>query len=222
MNPGRAGIWRHDAGRTKDRQPADDAETPVQRTLCDPGAVGNGDLDHDIARAVQPCRRKLQRGADHRAGGRIDRGLAGRKRQAQPGDRADALAGFEDHSLARCGPTQGRDHQRAVGDVGIVAGILGHARARTIGTEVFQRKRELRSLAPGKQDLDGIGKHAGQQRLVGGPRRRRGAGARRPAAAQLAGRLIHLRRRCNSDLIASLYAAPALQQPGAIVYGTRM
>ena len=83
------------------------------------------------------------------------------------------------------GPDLGH-HQRAVGHVGIVAGILDNTGRGLVCVLARDGKREHRPLAVGQRDLDRIGEFARQQRRIGGLCSRRRAGACRPAAAQRA------------------------------------
>ena len=139
-----------------------------------------------IASTLAPSRSGdlFEIGADHRARRGIDRGLADRQRQAGPGHRPDAFARLEAHARALRRETNGRDDQRAMGDVRIVARVLDDARAGETGAEFVGRERELRPQALRQRDRNRIGKLAGQQRFEGGARRPAGAGAGRPAALE--------------------------------------
>ena len=72
--------------------------------------------------------------------------------------------------------------QRAMRDVGIVAGVLDDAGRRPPVARFGDGQREGDAVAARQRDLDRIGEIAGQQRRAGGLGRRGGAGAGRPAA----------------------------------------
>ena len=92
-------------------------------------AVGHRDLDLEIGALARHLGDGL---SDHLARHGVDRRLADRDRQAGPRHLADAFAAPEGHAGAGlAAPHRGND-QRAMRDVGIVAGILddaGHRRA---------------------------------------------------------------------------------------------
>ncbi len=184
MDPGRARIRHDDPGGAEDRQAADNAEPSVERLGRERLAAGNGDLDLGV-----PC--SAGRAGDfgdgiahHLPRHRIDGGFAGRNGKARPGDRADALAGAKRHAGAgRAEPHRG-DDQRAVRDVRIVAGVFDHAGGRAPLIHACQRQRKAGPLAARQGHVDRIGKFAGDQRRERRLRRRRGAGAGGPSAAQ--------------------------------------
>ena len=100
----------------------------------------------------------------------------------------DTFAGAEDQARAlRREPNRHHD-QRAMGHVGIVAGVLDDAGAGDVGVRLPARlpgsPARTRASAPsaGRPARDREG--AGQQRLEGGAGRAAGAGARRPPAPQ--------------------------------------
>ena len=192
VDPGRAGIRHHyDAGGAEDRQAADDAEPPIERAFGKPRAVLDADLDLDIPGEPVATATNLvcylgYGGCDHAARHRIDGGLAGRHRQARPRHRPDPLAGPEgDAAAGRAGP-HGRQHQRAVGDVGIVAGVLDDARGRGVVVAPRERQRKCRALSARQRDLDRVRKDAGEQRRIGGRGGGGRTGAGSPAAAAAA------------------------------------
>ena len=75
-------------------------------------------------------------------------------------------------------------NQRAVGHVGIVAGVLDDSGAAKAVALFLQGERKGGRLAAGQADRNRIGKVAADQRGIGGARRRRRAGAGGPAAPQ--------------------------------------
>ena len=83
------------------------------------------------------------------------------------------------------GLTQDFD-QRAVGHVGVVAGILAHGSMPVAPVALGENQREGGFFATGQRDRDRVGEAPGDQRGVGGPRRGRGAGAGGPAPPKLA------------------------------------
>ena len=130
MDPGRARIRHDDAGGAEDRQAADDAEPAVERFCRQRFAAGNRNLDLGVGGAAGRGGDFGDGVADHAPRHRIDGGLARRHRQAGPRHRADAFAGAKRHAGARRAGAHRRDDQRAVGHVGIVAGVLDHAGRR--------------------------------------------------------------------------------------------
>ena len=203
MDPGRARIGHDDAGRAEDRKAPDNAEAPVGGALGDLRPAGNRNLDVEVDADAEPLRHLVEIGADHGARGRIDRRLARRQRQSRPRHRPDALAGAEAQARAfRREPNRGHD-QRAMRDVGIVAGVLDDAGAGDIGVrlpaELLGREREFGPQPLRQRDRDGIGKGAGQQRLEGRARRAARAGAGRPPAPQRLVRLGLAHRRLSSS-----------------------
>ena len=66
---------------------------------------------------------------------------------------------------ARAAQGHGRDNQRAMRDVGIIARVLDDAGAGEIGTNFMGREREFGSQALRQRDRNRIGKRAGQKRL---------------------------------------------------------
>ena len=186
MDPSRAGIGHDDAGGAEDRQSADDAEPSVEGLGRERFAAGNGDLDLDIA-GVAVGRRNLRDGlAQHLARHGIDGGLAGRNGKAGPRDHAHAFAGTKAHAASGRGAPNGGEDQRAVGDVGVVAGVLDHACRRRAIAHRCGGEREGRMLAPRQGHLDRIGKLPGQKRLIGRLGGRGGAGSGGPAIAERA------------------------------------
>jgi hypothetical protein len=125
--------------------------------------------------------------ADHRTGRRIDRWLADRELQPRSRHRADSLAGREAYAGAGIGPGDLGNDGRAVGDIRIIAGILDDAGAGEAAGHLGKRQREARLVAARQTDRDGIGKFAGQQRGVRGPRSGRGTSASRPTSTQRTG-----------------------------------
>ena len=185
MDPRRAGIRHDDAGRAEDGDAADDAEPAVQRALGDFLAAGHRDLDHHIARAAARRGDLGDRRAYHLARHRIDGGFTGRQRQSRARHGAHAIAGAKRDAAPRLAQAHHGDDQRAMRDVGIVAGILDDAGAGEAIAAFLHRQRKGRARAAGQQHRHRIGKFAGQQRLVGGAGRCGGAGAGGPAAAQI-------------------------------------
>ena len=184
MNPGGARERHHDAGGSEDRQAADDAKTSVERFLREFLAVGNRDLDHDIAvRSVGDD--ALAHGlADHGARDRIDGGFARRYREARLGDRADTGPGAErDAGAGGASRYLGLD-QGAMRDIRIIARVLDNAGSRGRIRTVEGRDRKRGSSPVGQDDLDHRRALAGDKQLVGRARCSRSAGAGRPAAPQ--------------------------------------
>ena len=190
MDPRGAGIGHDDPGGAEHRQPADDAEPRVHRLEGEAFAAGDRDRHGDIG--PHPSRRSRavglgeigERLPDHGARRRVDRRLADGERQAGPGHGADPLAGAKPHARPRLRPGHLGDDQRAMGHIGVVPGILDDAGAGQPLAQFGERQRKARRLAARQPDRHRIGKAPGQQPGKGGARRRRGAGAGRPAAPQ--------------------------------------
>ena len=122
VDPGRAGIGDHDAGRAEDGDSADNAETRVERLQRQLFAVGYGNLDLVVSSGSGYCPAIAL--VIIRRGTGLIAGSPGRQRQAGPGDRADARTSLESHARSRRSRSDGRRHQRAMRHIGIVAGIL--------------------------------------------------------------------------------------------------
>ena len=200
VDPGRAGIGHDDAGGAEDRQSADDAEPPVERLCGKRLAARDGDLDLDIARV--PMRRAdlgdARRASSVRGTGLIAGSPGGTGRPGRvtvptpsPARKVTPLPGAPR-------PHRGED-QRAMGHVGIVAGVLDHAgRRRAVASAVVASAKAGRLPPRQASTSTGSGNSPGQQRRKGGLGGRRGAGAGGPAAAE------HLGFRCH----AHRYKAP--------------
>ena len=86
VDPGGAAEGHHDAGRAQDRQPADDAQAPVEGLLRQRLAARDGDRDRR-----RPSRPRVAAAISatasphHLPRHRVDRGLAGRDLQARDG-----------------------------------------------------------------------------------------------------------------------------------------
>ena len=184
MNPRRARIGHDDAGGAEDRQAADDAETAVERFGRQRFAAGNRNLDIGVGGAAG-CDGDFGDGvSDDAARHRIDGGLAGRHWQAGARDGADAFAGAKCHARSDGADTNGGADERAVGHVGIVAGVLDHAGRRRALVLARHREREARPLAARQCHLDRVGKLAGNERGESRLCRRRGASPGGPTPAQ--------------------------------------
>ena len=146
--------------------------------------LGNRDFDDRVDACAEPLANLFEIGADHRARGRIDRRLADRQRQAGPGHSPDAFASLEAHACAWGRAAYGRDDQRAMRDVRIVACVLDDPGAGEIGAELLRGEGEFRPQALRQCDRNRVGKPAGQQRFEGRASRASGAGAGGPAALE--------------------------------------
>ncbi|VTQ42707.1 Uncharacterised protein [Pseudomonas aeruginosa] len=185
---GRAGERPDDAAGAEDRQPAEDAQARVHGLQRQLGAALHADGDLEAA-GVAPFGGELGEVAfDHLSRHRIDRRLADRQGQPRAGHRTDPGAGMEAHARLGAQAHPG-EHQGAMGDVGIVAGILEGAGFRAVfpGAAEFQAHQHL--LALGQDDLHRVADRAAQQqarrRQAGGG----GATAGGVAAAQRRGLL---------------------------------
>jgi len=152
---------------------------------CDVFAARNRNLDDHVARRAVKAGGLANRRFDHPAGNRIDRRFSGRQRQARAGDSANALSGAERHARSRRAVRHARDDQRAMGDVRVVARILDDSCAREVLAKLLEREREARPRAARQGNGDRLGELASQQRLIGCANGGCGAGAGRPALAQM-------------------------------------
>ncbi len=155
--------------------------------LDDPrGAEDAGHGDDDLhAPPGRLVRQRLgHRRLDHRAWDRVDGRAADRQAQARLGDHADADAAVQAQSLPGRQPGHRRGEVRAVGDVGVVAGVLDHHGARP--ALAARRLGDVEGVleARGQRDGGGVAWSAVDQVEAGGARRSRAAGAGGEAGAQ--------------------------------------
>ena len=181
MDPRRTGIGYDNAGGAKDGKPADDAKPRVPGFFGESHAVFNGNRHLDILSApVRPAR--FGNIVDnHPARRRIDGWFTDLKRKTGQRHRADAVARPECYTAAGCGKPHNNLDQRAMGDIGVIAGILDDRRPRL--TVLKRRSSQVKAGAftLGKNNLDGIWKPPCHQPAIGRPRRRRRTGAGGPA-----------------------------------------
>ncbi len=185
-DPGGAGIGHHHAGGAEDREAAENAEPRIEGLGRELFAVGNRDLDRDIAGAAMRARHFGDGFAHHLARHGIDRGLSRRHRQPRQSHGAHTWPRLELHAASRRAVPHRGQHQRAMGHVGIVARILDHAGGRRAILQRRGGKSESDALSARQCDLDRVRERAGEQRRIGGLGRGRGASAGRPAAAERA------------------------------------
>ncbi len=192
VDPCGAGIGHDNPRGAQDREAADDAEPPVQRSLCDFFAAWNRDFDGHVSGKTIKARHLADRGLDHSAGHRIDGGLSRRQGKSSAGNCANSLSGAKHHARSGRAVRHARDHQRAMGHVGIVARILNDSRTGKTLSKFLESQREGRPRATRQGDRDDGGKFTANERLIGRPRGGGGAGAGRPALPQirLAGRAL--------------------------------
>ena len=133
--------------------PAEDAEARVPGLARELLAAGDRDRRSSTSPRPPCARRHLGDGrAHHLARDGIDRGLAGRKRQARLGHGAHTLARAEGDPAPGRPRAHGREDECAMGDVGIVAGVLDDAGAREALAQLLAREREGGPLALGQGD----------------------------------------------------------------------
>ena len=166
------------------RKPADHAQARVQSPLRELLPARNGDFHSDIHRLAEQLRRLAHSLPDHHARDGIDRGFAGRDGKAGARHGADARACAEGDAASGCPARDGRNDERAVRHVWIVARVLDDARTRPARAGFLQRQREARPHAVRKGDANRIGETAAKQRLASRARRSRRTGSRSPAAPQ--------------------------------------
>ena len=134
--------------------------------------------------AAERARNFRDRRAHHLARHGVDRWLA--RRHGQSGQRhgAHPRARLEADAAPGRGLTHRGEHERAMGHVGIVAGILDHPGGGGVRVPAIDRQRKGHALAAWKRDLDRIGKFPGEEGGEGGLARSRRTGAGGPAAAE--------------------------------------
>ena len=107
----------------------------------------------------------------HFARNGVDGGFAHLQHQAGPRDLAHAFPGAKHHAAAVLPQTHGGADFRAVGDVGIVPGILDNSHrgmdAFGVLALFFGSNGEGDALAARQSDGDGVGEVATQKRLEG-------------------------------------------------------
>ena len=121
---------------------------PLAVRSRDSFAAGDRDFDDRVGAGAEPRGDLFEVGADHRARRGIDRRLSDRQRQAGASDRADAFAGLEAHACAGRRETDGRDDQRAMGDVRIIARVLDDAGAGEIRRRVLGWRGRIPAASP--------------------------------------------------------------------------
>ncbi len=185
VDPGGAAEGHHHAGRAQDGQPTDNAEAPVEGLLRQKLTAGDGDRDRDVRRGPGSGCDLRHRFPHHLPRHRIDGWLAWRDLQAGTGDGANSGPGVEGNAgTGRVGTDRGA-HEAAMGDVGVVAGVLDDRGHGKVSGQLTLGQREGGAAAAGQADGDRIGEaqpgQCAECRLDGG----RGAGTGGPAAAQL-------------------------------------
>jgi hypothetical protein len=180
---------RHDAvekGRTmpvvpRIEMPAEDAQPRVGGLAGHQLAAGHRHDDADATGGeVDDLADRLR---DHRPGHRVDGGLADLEPEPGLGHDAHADPALQ-HDPGRLVPGDRRGQVRAVGDVGVVAGVLDHDRLRAVRVVRARLDREGHAPAAGQADLDDLLGRLVAQRRVAAFAAGRGAGARGPAGAQ--------------------------------------
>ena len=164
---------------TEEGEAAHDAEPAVEGLAGQGLAAGDRDLDDGVEE--EPV---VQGAGDHRARRRVDGGLAGRKRQAGPGDGADALAGAEEDAARGGCAGDAHPDQGAVGHVGVVAGVLDDRGRGGVGGQRAFGERKGGVAAARERDRDRVGKDAGVERVGSSGGGGSGAGAGGPASSE--------------------------------------
>ena len=180
MDPGRTGIGNDDAGRTKNGKPADDAKPFVPGLFGKGYAIFHRDCHLDILSApVRPTGfgNILD---NHPAWRRIDGWFADIKWKTGARHCAYAITRPENCATARRRESHNNLDQRTMGDIGVIAGILDDRRPRVVVLKYRCREGEARALTFGENNLDRVWKPPRHQRTIGGPCRRRRAGAGGP------------------------------------------
>ena len=103
VDPCGAGKWHDNPRRAQNREAADDAEPPVERSLCDFFAAWNRDFDgrvsgKTIKRATSPIAALIIR-----RGAGLIAGSPGGKRQSRAGNCANSLSGAKHHARSGAG-----------------------------------------------------------------------------------------------------------------------
>jgi len=180
---GCAGEGPHDAAGTENRQPAKDAQARVHGLERQLLAALYVDRDFEAAAVGAVVGQLLQVLTDHAPRYRVDRRLAHGEHQPGAGDGTDTYAC--DKAYARFFlQAHLAVEQRAMGDIGVVAGILECAGFGARALAAAELQAHLHHLALGQGDAHGVSAHTGEQqarcRQAGGS----GAAASGQAAAQ--------------------------------------
>ena len=172
-----------DAARTEHGQSADDAHSRVERSLRQLRASGNA--NHHLQPRVQlrPRAHGADRRADHPPRHRIDCRAADRLVESRQRHAADALAAFNLYAR-RPAKRHVRPDLDAVGDVGIVAGILPNRAARRTGTPGTPHDGDAHAPARRHAQLNRVRRLAHQQQFRRRSGRSRRATSGRHAAAK--------------------------------------
>ena len=185
-----AAVGHDDAGGAEDREPADDARAARSgSSSASASPPGIDDRDRDVAAAGRPRPRPRRRRIIRRGTGLIA-GSPGGELQPWPGHRADALAGVERDAGCRAAlrRTVARTRQPWVTSGSSPASLTTPAVARR-PAEPRSRPARSSALPPrGSRIVHRVGKALAKQRRGSRLGRRRGAGARGPAAAQAVAR----------------------------------
>jgi hypothetical protein len=168
-----------------------DAEARVHRLLRERLAVLDADRHVEAAREAEFARKRVEVFGHHPARHRIDRRFADREREARARDRAHARPREKAHPRLRRQP-HAREHDGAVGDVGIVSRVLHGAGFRQIavarrGPAEDERQRHV--LPFRQRDFRALARLAAQQKTRRREARHGRATARRVAASERRGRL---------------------------------
>ncbi len=185
IDPRGAGKRHDNPCRAQDREAANNAEPPVERSLGDFFASWNRDFDGHVSDKTVHASHLADRGYDHPTGRRIDRRFSRGQGQARARNRPYSLSAVKRHTRSGRAVGHARDHQRAMRHVGIVARVLDDSRAREPLAKLLEGQRKRRPRAARQGDRHGTGKTAANERLIGRPRGGGGAGAGRPALAQI-------------------------------------
>ena len=173
----------YNAAGAQNRKPAHNAQLRVEGFFRQRLAAGRGNDDLQPAGVSKGCADLPGAFLDHTARGGIDGPFPHRLVQPGLGHPANALAPA--HGKARRGFLGAGINKKAVGDVGIIAGILLHRAFGPARPGPHSRRLHLHLPAPGRgQGKRGRGLPA-QQKLHGPCRRQRCAGACGVAAPQL-------------------------------------
>ena len=168
----------HDAGRSEDGYPADDAEAGVERLFRESLALGRGDDHVQPAGGIRERHDLLHVLADHLPRHGVDGGVPDRLVEPALCHAADALAAVDMHArLVR--PADRSKNERAFRHIGVVPAVLFDGAGDAVRAHRDLTHGELEPDALRRIERDGLLPPAGEQHPCRRLGRRRGARAGR-------------------------------------------
>ena len=134
-DPRRARVGHDDTGGAEDTQPSEHTDARVPGLLGDARTVVDRDGYAHVGRDPDALGCGGDVGGDVFAGFRVDGRLPHRQRQSRQGDGTDAFTAREAHATTGFARFNDHPHDCAMGDVGVVAGVLRDRRHRMPGLQ---------------------------------------------------------------------------------------